>query len=296
MAKKVRRRSWAARKKTSESMKRILSAYPFTHTCQNCLKDFRAKCVNRIYCQDCASRHRGKCKKFLNCKVCKMKFVSERRWQICKDCRNRKVLCACNCGEKIPCTQTYVYGHSSRVNTKKSAAWLARGRNYYWANLTKKEKERKAKALSIRTKHHWKIGSYADQPRKLRTRWENLSEKERAKLIRTAREATKAKPNNPEKKLATILDRFFPRQFRLNVSGKIVVNGRVPDFVHAKKKVLVEMFGHYWHGEFTGVDERKNEKARKAYFQKSGFNTAVIWENDLKDEQLVKKKVLGVMQ
>jgi G:T-mismatch repair DNA endonuclease (very short patch repair protein) len=126
----------------------------------------------------------------------------------------------------------------------------------------------------------------------------SLSDKERRELLLKRIAGSKVKPNQAELKLETILKKNFPRKFKLNVKGTVVIGNKIPDFVQTNgKKALVELFGSYWHGrKFTGKKPLVAENSRKAHFAVWGFKTAIIWEHELKDEGLVVKKVKKVLR
>lgn len=102
-----------------------------------------------------------------------------------------------------------------------------------------------------------------------------------------------AKPNSAEKRLEEMLNRNFPLEFKLNVKDGVVIGGKVPDFVDVNgKKLLVELFGDYWHGELiTGRSKEDEERLRASHFSKWGFKTVVIWESELANEELICRKI-----
>lgn len=81
---------------------------------------------------------------------------------------------------------------------------------------------------------------------------------------------------------------------KLNVNGDVVLGGFIPDFVNVNgRKLLVEMFGTYWHGPEVknGRTPKQEEAFRKKHFKKFGFNTVIIWENELDDVDKVVARV-----
>jgi len=128
--------------------------------------------------------------------------------------------------------------------------------------------------------------------------WDEHPERRKIYAKIAAERNTKiARPNGREKFLEKLLNKLFPSKFFLNVKDGLIIGTKVPDFIGVgRKKVLVELFGDYWHGEkITGRKRRQEERCRVAYFSKFGFRTAIIWEKDLKDEMLVKKKIRAVL-
>ena len=98
------------------------------------------------------------------------------------------------------------------------------------------------------------------------------------------------RPNRTELKLEAILNKHFPGEFKLNVSGEVTIGGKIPDFVNVNgRKCLVEYFGKLWHPP-------EDESIRKKCFRKYGFATAVIWGDEIRDEDLVVSKVRKVIE
>lgn len=123
--------------------------------------------------------------------------------------------------------------------------------------------------------------------------WDLYTDEQRSSRIRKALKVVQARPNVPEKKLDSLLKKNFPGEFKLNVSGDVIMGGYVPDFVNVNgKKLFVEMFGTYWHGKsIKGRDKKEEESHRKRHFKKWGFSTVVVWEEELKAPEAVVRKV-----
>jgi G:T-mismatch repair DNA endonuclease (very short patch repair protein) len=94
-------------------------------------------------------------------------------------------------------------------------------------------------------------------------------------------------PNKPETYLFNLLQELCPNLFKLNVCGEVaIINGKIPDFVCEEKKLLIELFGDYWHSE--KCSKRNNQKhvtpeERINLFKPFGYRTLVIWEKELGD-------------
>lgn len=82
--------------------------------------------------------------------------------------------------------------------------------------------------------------------------------------------------NKSEKKLHVILDRLFPERFKWVGGGEKIIDGKCPDFIDESSKTIIELFGRYWHKE-QEVETRVN------HFQ--GYQTIVVWDTELKDEE-----------
>lgn len=89
------------------------------------------------------------------------------------------------------------------------------------------------------------------------------------------RESRCSAPNGAERKLLALLKNNdlafkYVGDFQLNLGGKF------PDFVHAVKPLLIELFGEPWH-------EPEEEQERIDHFAQFGYRTLVIWCDELKD-------------
>ena len=77
-----------------------------------------------------------------------------------------------------------------------------------------------------------------------------------------------------------------------SVGGGCIIGGKVPDFVSENPRVVVELFGDYWHGpKLTGHSKEYEETRRRLHFAQFGFVTIIIWESELSDIQGVVRRV-----
>lgn len=89
-------------------------------------------------------------------------------------------------------------------------------------------------------------------------------------------------PTEPEKQLMSILDESFPNKFVYNgdFSAEVVINRKIPDFVDEENKLIIEMFGEYWHGP-------QEVYLRQEQFKEFGWDTLIIWDYELDDTKKV---------
>ncbi len=93
------------------------------------------------------------------------------------------------------------------------------------------------------------------------------------------------KPNKAEVKLDELLQRYFPYQWKYVGNGKVWLGHRCPDFINVNgKKQLIELFGIHWHNALSSSE-------RSYHFSQFGFNTLVIWEEELRNELPLVKKI-----
>lgn len=99
------------------------------------------------------------------------------------------------------------------------------------------------------------------------------------------------KPNRIEARLLALLDGGFPGRWSYVGNGKVVIGNLIPDFISAgDEKLLIELFGSYWHSEgvkgpFRGAEEREQ------VFKHHGYRMLVVWDYELSDEAAVILKV-----
>jgi len=68
--------------------------------------------------------------------------------------------------------------------------------------------------------------------------------------------------------------------------GQFILGGKCPDYLNTNgQKKLIELFGDYWH-------RNDNPQNRIDYFAQYGFQTLVIWEHCLQDEEILAQKLM----
>jgi very-short-patch-repair endonuclease len=93
------------------------------------------------------------------------------------------------------------------------------------------------------------------------------------------------KPNNPEKIIIHILNLLKMKNFKYVGDFKFWVGRKNPDFINESDKKIIEHFGRYYHGkEYTKEDTEVHEKKRINYFEKHGFQTLIIWEDEIYED------------
>lgn len=86
-----------------------------------------------------------------------------------------------------------------------------------------------------------------------------------------------ARPNKVETKLLGLLEAIQPDGWKYVGDGSLVLGRKNPDFVSTQpKKLIVELFGDYWH---RGQDPED----RINFFKGFGYSTLVVWERELRN-------------
>jgi very-short-patch-repair endonuclease len=146
------------------------------------------------------------------------------------------------------------------------------------------------KKHSLVSKELWKNKEYRKKQKEARTTPEYLAR--RHEIGRDTILKKRPKPNNSEKLLKNLLHKNFPGEFRLNVKGKVSIDGKIPDFVNINgRKALVELFGVHWHTTIKDRTRLEAVRERRKAFSRWGFKTFIVWEDELKrhSENVVKR-------
>jgi very-short-patch-repair endonuclease len=95
-----------------------------------------------------------------------------------------------------------------------------------------------------------------------------------------------SRPTRPEKKVLKLIQKLA-LPFRYCGDGSVIIGAKVPDFINYDGgKQLIEVFGDYWH-------RKDNPKERIEHFKKYGFETLIIWEHELENEDEVINRLLS---
>lgn len=104
--------------------------------------------------------------------------------------------------------------------------------------------------------------------------------------------AHRRKPNKSELRLDDILKRNFGGEWKYVGDGEVWINGKNPDFININgKKKIIELFSVYWHKERARTND--DELDRKTHYKKYGFDCLIIWQEELKNEEILVDKIRG---
>lgn len=101
----------------------------------------------------------------------------------------------------------------------------------------------------------------------------------------------------PEKVFEAICKKY-DLPFICNVNAKQHIGNAIPDFIHKTKKIVVEVYGNYWHSAWGGFKELRYKhtvEGRTKQLNAEGYDSIFIWESDLMRED-ANKFVLHLMQ
>jgi len=135
--------------------------------------------------------------------------------------------------------------------------------------------------------HAWRRKKHSDESRRKISR-SCMGRKKSEETLKKWLRSCHMKPNRQEEKLDLILQQLFLNEYKLNVRGDLIVlGGKVPDFVNVNgKKKLIELYGDYWH-------RGQSSQRRINYFKTFGWDTLIIWEKELRNEEVLREKLIG---
>jgi len=121
-----------------------------------------------------------------------------------------------------------------------------------------------------------------------------LSDSERNIRCEKALKNASIHPNSAEIKLLEII-KNSTSGWKYVGDGSFWIHRKNPDFLNESEKKLIEFNGCYFHNCKTcfpkSADEINQDLERISLFKQSGYGTLIIWEHDLKNEELIRKMI-----
>lgn len=156
----------------------------------------------------------------------------------------------------------------------------------YWRNHFHPSINKPAWNKGLTKEDDPRIAKYA---KKIKMKFKDVIFKE--KKIREMLKNVTKKPNELEQKLIKIIqENNFP--FKYVGNWEFVLGGKCPDFLNVNgQKLLIELFGNYWHT----VKARETPEERTNYFKQYGFNTLIIFQNELQNKNKIINKIKNFM-
>jgi len=143
------------------------------------------------------------------------------------------------------------------------------------------------------------FGKKKTEASKIKCRITMLNKFKDIEFLKKIAKANNIKPNNPESLLIDLF-KFLNLNYNYTGNRSFWVDGRNPDFVNYEKNKIIEFFGEWWHGVnhrskfYLDFDSNiEHEQKRIKHFIKNGYKCLIIWENELKDIEILKYKILN---
>lgn len=116
--------------------------------------------------------------------------------------------------------------------------------------------------------------------------------------ILNSRKSNGQRPSRPESVVIEFLESHYPSDWVYNGYGNngIIIGRRIPDFVNINgKKLVIEVFGEYWHNP-EKFSDAWSESDAIAHYKKWGFNCLVLWEKEVYDKNCLENKVANFIK
>lgn len=107
--------------------------------------------------------------------------------------------------------------------------------------------------------------------------------KKRAFTKANRRPIRRTGPNTVERKLWKILGPTF----EYTGDGSFKIDNLKPDFINRTRKVVIEVYGNYWHRN----EPLSKTMSRVQRFNRYGWRVIIIWENEVHDHSLLHRKL-----
>jgi very-short-patch-repair endonuclease len=104
------------------------------------------------------------------------------------------------------------------------------------------------------------------------------------------------RPTKPEIEIKNLIEKNnLPYKYVGN--GSFIIGGINPDFIECNgKKLIIEVFGNYWHRE-GATKFRQTEYGRRKIYEKYGYKMLVLWENEIyEDKNKILEKIKNFME
>ena len=185
-------------------------------------------------------------------------------------------------------------GHIVTQEQRDKSSKIQRGRI-----LSDEHKEK----IRVASKRNWRDPIYRKKITEATTKqWQDLVLAE-IMITRSLEGNQRAHPNGPEKKVIEIL-KSISTNIKYVGDGKywVLGTGKNPDFIDEDRKLIIEVFGCYWHcckKHFPDVVDRdliiekqyNKDASRINKFKNLGYSVLIIWEHELKCPERVLKKI-----
>jgi len=167
----------------------------------------------------------------------------------------------------------------SKKERQEKFGYKNKGKKAWNKGLTKYTDERILKySISLigqkQTKEHVEKNRQATLKR-----WKDPEYRE--KTIKAIMKGKWTRPTSLERRVLEVINRYS-LPYRYTGNGTFLIGNKKsnPDFVHILKKICVEVYGGPWH-------PTDYEKQRGNYFNKYGWSTIFINENEVRDEKII---------
>lgn len=100
------------------------------------------------------------------------------------------------------------------------------------------------------------------------------------------------KPTKPEQWLIDLISEY-KLPYKYVGDGSVIIGGLNPDFIDINgRKRIIELFGRVWHDTLLKEDDwKRSELGRIMAFKPYGFDTLILWDDELEDKDAIVNKI-----
>jgi len=198
------------------------------------------------------------------CKICGKKTKYSRLYSKYPDTCSKKCAAASSWNDERKQKHSEVISKKWQTNENNYKTGLIAQRRKFWN--TKQGKQIKSKAAS-------KCWSREEYRNNLKISLENVF--------------SDFSINKKEQLLLNMLNELFPNRFKYVGDWSLFIKNKNPDFIDQNNKIIIEMYGNYWHRN----DTKKQTAKRIDLFKSEGYKTLIIWEKELDNKIKCMEKI-----
>jgi len=188
-------------------------------------------------------------------------------------------------GNKLPIDA--IARHKQAVSSQQYKDNMGKIKKQWWDNMSPLDK---VEYLDRRRLSRLKPEIRKRRSELSKEMWSNPLKK--SMIVKATMQASHARPNLAEAKLLNILEKNAP-EYKYTGDGSMIIGGHCPDFtnINGQKKVIL-LHGIYWHLlRFNKKNPLYNKEMAEIkdieHYKKFGFNTLIVWEDELINESKV---------
>lgn len=248
-------------------------------------------CSRKCYYKYSIGKKKRKIGWYKKCFVCNGEFYitpSKKRQSFCsrecyyKDYSNKKI------GKCLGCLKRFEYYNQKLFCSIKCYAKSKIGKP---SGMLGKSQSQKAKEMISKKKKG--VNLSIETRERMRKTWKKLFENPqfKEKTLKKMQEGLERKPNKPENIVINLIQQNNLNFIYTGNGDKwISYKGNIfnPDFVSKDNKLIIEVFGNYWHKLPEAIDR---DKIRLKTYSRYGYKTLIIWEHELLDKTQVLNKI-----
>ncbi len=208
------------------------------------------------------------------------------------------------CNKGIPCSKerkeaisrankgrpSPMKGKTFSVETRERMSLARRGKPSPKRGIPQSEEQRENLSKAHMGQQPWNKGIPMREESKKKLQESNrkyfadLSCEEKEKWLKNVFKGLRKRPTALEKQLISMIeDNKLP--YKYVGDGQFILGGKNPDFLNVNgKKQVIEAFGCFWHDVFDVAE-------RIEHFRQYGFDTLIIWEDEMADTDAVISKI-----